>query len=91
MRERIARFMVRWRETLRPALGLAYPAHPAPAPLREYTTAPVRLPAVVDRADPPTLRLPRLPAGDRFPIAWDTDPVPLYVLRHEHLRTLGTR
>ncbi|MEU5030103.1 hypothetical protein [Streptomyces milbemycinicus] len=40
-------------------------------------------------ADPPTLRLPRIPVGERFPIAWDTDPVGLYVLRYEQQRALG--
>ncbi|GDY54214.1 hypothetical protein SVIO_048370 [Streptomyces violaceusniger] len=43
----------------------------------------------VCNADTPTLQLPRIPAEGRFPIAWDTDPVPLYVLRHERQRASG--
>ncbi|WP_281048124.1 hypothetical protein [Streptomyces himastatinicus] len=36
--------------------------------------------------DPPTLPLPRLPVADRFPIAWDTEPVPLYIVRYDQQR-----
>lgn len=31
----------------------------------------------------------RIAAGERFPIVWDTDPVPLYVLRSEQQRAPG--
>ncbi|QKV94302.1 hypothetical protein HUT19_23205 [Streptomyces sp. NA02950] len=86
MRERIARFMVRWLGTLRPVVlsHLTMPEPPRSAPVR--VPAPARVPAA-----PPTPCLPRLPVGERFPIAWDTDPVPLYILQHERLRTLGVR
>ncbi|MBL1095313.1 hypothetical protein [Streptomyces coffeae] len=91
MRERIARFMVWWRGTLRP-VTLSHLTMPEPsqsAPVR--VPAPARVPAAVRRADPPTLPLPRLPVRERFPIVWDTDPVPLYILQHERRQTLGVR
>lgn len=90
MRKRIARSMERWGRRLFPVPGrhrTTDASKPTPArvavPVPASTCAPVRI------ADSPTLQLPRIPAEDRFPIAWDTDPVPLYVLRHERQRALA--
>lgn len=47
-----------------------------------------RVPASGYSADPPTLHLPRIPLGERFPIAWDTEPVGAYVIQYERQRTL---
>ncbi|EFL25432.1 hypothetical protein SSOG_05146 [Streptomyces himastatinicus ATCC 53653] len=67
---------------------------PAPTP-HEVAGAPERTPAPaaqprlsvsVCAVDPPTLPLPRLPVADRFPIAWDTEPVPLYIVRYDQQR-----
>ncbi len=69
---------------------------PAPAPdeaasVSERTPVPAarpRLSVSVRAVDPPTLPLPRIPVADRFPIAWDTEPVPLYIVRYEQHRAL---
>jgi len=53
-----------------------------PAPARRH------LSVSVCYVDPPTLPLPRIPVADRFPIAWDTEPVPLYIVRYEQHRAL---
>lgn len=70
-----------------PAAGLA--SMPPPVP----HTHPVSHQggwAVVYR-DPPTLRLPRIPAEDRAPIFWDTDPAPPYIPHFFRARTEVTR
>ena len=64
---------------------------PVPAPPSARTPAPAarpRLSVTVCAVDPPTLPLPRIPVADRFPIAWDTEPVPLYIGRYEQHRAL---
>ncbi|GHJ27773.1 hypothetical protein TPA0910_22060 [Streptomyces hygroscopicus subsp. sporocinereus] len=90
MRERIARSMRPWLRRLFPATGrhrTVDTSRFAPAPAAVPLPAPACVP--VCNADTPTLQLPRIAAGERFPIAWDTDPVPLYVLRHERQRASG--
>ena len=90
MRERIARSMRRWLRRLFPATGrhrVVNASRLAPAPAAVPVVAPACVP--VCNADSPTRQLPRIQAGERFPIAWDTDLVPLYVLRSEQQRALG--
>lgn len=65
---------------------------PAPDP---HAAAGVPAPAALPRlsvpardAGTPTLRLPRVPVADRFPIAWGTEPVPLHIVRYERHRAL---
>ncbi|MGY0057733.1 hypothetical protein ACWY4P_14435 [Streptomyces sp. LZ34] len=64
-------------------------ATPAPPHAAVSVPALTRVPVSGCSADPPALRLPRIPVGERFPIAWDTDPVGLYVLLYERQRALG--
>lgn len=89
MRERIARSMERWGRRLFPVPGRHRTTNAlqhTPARVAVPVSVPTCVPA--GDADSPTLQLPRIPAGDRSPIAWDTDPVPLYVLRYERQRAL---
>lgn len=82
MKKTIAQVLEWWLRLLLP---------PAPEPHGASGT-PDRAPAPVAAvccADPPTLQLPRIPVGDRFPIAWDTEPVPLYIVRYEQQRAPG--
>ncbi|ADI08425.1 hypothetical protein SBI_05305 [Streptomyces bingchenggensis BCW-1] len=66
----------------------ARPAHtPVPPPRPVAIESPA--PSSVFYEDPPTLRLPRIPAAERFPIVWDADPVGLYVVQYERERALG--
>ncbi|MGY0061085.1 hypothetical protein ACWY4P_31845 [Streptomyces sp. LZ34] len=79
-------------QLLLPAPGRHRTADAAtPAPPRAAVPVPALtcVPASVCSADPPTLRLTRVPVGERFSIAGDTDPVGLYVLRYERERALG--
>ncbi len=90
MRERIARSMERWLRRLFPAPGrhrTVDASKPTLAPARVAVPFPTCVPTCQE--DSPTLQLPRVPTVERFPIAWDTDPVPLYVLRSEQQRALG--
>jgi hypothetical protein len=69
----------------------APPAHtpvpPLPKTVAVESAAP-SAPSLAFYEDPPTLRLPRIPAAERFPILWDFDPVGPYVLRREQERAL---
>ncbi|MFD8384785.1 hypothetical protein ACFV2X_40745 [Streptomyces sp. NPDC059679] len=79
-------------QLLLPAPGCHRAADTAtPAPPHAVVPVPAltRVSASDRPADPPTLRLPRIPVGERFPIAWDTDPVGLYVVEYERQRALG--
>ncbi|GAA3648288.1 hypothetical protein GCM10022420_024090 [Streptomyces iranensis] len=87
MRERIARSMDRWRRTLFPATGRHRTTRSIP--VRVAVPAPSPTCVAAWHEDSPTLQLPRIPPAERYPIAWDADPVPLYVLRHERQRALG--
>lgn len=42
-------------------------------------------------SDMPTLHLPRVPAEERIPIFWDTDPAPPYIPHFFGARTEATR
>lgn len=91
MKKAIARILEWGLGLLQPALvhhGTVDAAPSAPAPTAPVP-APTRLPVSFCYADPPTLSLPRIPVGERFPVAWDTDPVPLYIVRYEAQRALG--
>lgn len=83
-----ARIVERLRRLLLPASGrhrsVGVPAAAVPVPV----PAPDCVPAAACDADPPTLQLPRIPVGERFPIPWDTDPVGAYVIQYERQRAL---
>ncbi|MEU5027162.1 hypothetical protein [Streptomyces milbemycinicus] len=66
-------------------------ARPARTPVPPPTPVAIEpsAPSSVFYEDPPTLRLPRIPAAERFPIVWDADPVGLYVVQYERERALG--
>jgi hypothetical protein len=75
------------------AVNLAAPPARTPVPPPPPMTVAVEsaapsAPAPAFYEDPPTLRLPRIPAAERFPILWDFDPVGPYVLRREQERAL---
>lgn len=89
MRERIARSMERWLRKLFPASGRHRTVGAAkPTPASAVVAVPVPACVATGIEDSPTLQLPRIPTAERFPIAWDTDPVPLYVLWYEQQRAL---
>jgi hypothetical protein len=89
MRERIARSIERWLRKLFPAPGRHRTVDASkPTPASAAVTVPVPACVATGVEDSPTLQLPRIPTAERFPIAWDTDPVPLYVLRYEQQRAL---
>lgn len=86
MKKAIARILEWGLRLLVPAPGSR---EAAAAPKRTpVPAAQPRLSVSVCAVDPPTLPLPRIPVADRFPIAWDTEPVPLYIVRYEQRRAL---
>ncbi|MFI0818451.1 hypothetical protein ACH4TX_18370 [Streptomyces sp. NPDC021098] len=89
MRDRIARSMERWLRKLFPASGRHRTVDASPTPASAAVAVPGPACVATGIEDPPTLQLPRIPTAERFPIAWDTDPVPLYVVRYEQQRALG--
>lgn len=71
---------------------------PGPTPASSAPLSTSQAPAAVPvhacsvlYVDPPTLRLPRVPADERDRVFWDTEPVPLYILLHEQERARGGR
>ncbi|MGW3569558.1 hypothetical protein ACWDSL_37820 [Streptomyces sp. NPDC000941] len=92
MSKHIRAFLEWLLQLLLPAPGRHRAADAAtPAPPHAVVPVPAltRVSASGCSAAPPTRCLPRSPVGEWFPIAWDTDPVGLYVVEYERQRALG--
>jgi len=96
MRKSTARTVLRrLRELMAPRPGRHSAAYLATRPV---LVAPSRSPLPSARRprpfwcdDTPTLHLPRVPAEERIPIFWDTDPAPPYIPSFLRARTEVTR